>query len=265
MDLYAALAQDSDVEDLLPLQGLDDAWMWTAPNDRFRHAAALAPDGKHVFEIRTMDTWNEELAREVLAFALMHSADFLGSERFLTAVSGFDSPIRDFDTVASIDPSITEYTHDSPELTEAIVPVFPAWYFEFSDLATRDEATFQAEDSNGLNKTLLTREPLPFCRLRYANSKARTHSPGSKRFIARRPELAYNLAELSDTDDTSFVEFENRLGEVWPVTWRDGLWHVADGAAGAPGAVVGDPAAPVRTFDRAAVLAFAQASLEKHR
>jgi hypothetical protein len=136
MDLHAALDHESDVLDLAPLTGVDDAWMWTGPNDRFRHAAALAADGKHSFEIRTMDSWNEEIARAVLAFAVVHSEEFLGSDSLTTPVAGFTSPVRSFDTVASISPRVTRYQHDAPELTDATVPVFPAWHFEFSENAT---------------------------------------------------------------------------------------------------------------------------------
>jgi hypothetical protein len=256
MDLHAALDHESDVLDLAPLTGVDDAWMWTGPNDRFRHAAALAADGKHSFEIRTMDSWNEEIARAVLAFAVVHSEEFLGSDSLTTPVAGFTSPVRSFDTVASISPRVTRYQHDAPELTDATVPVFPAWHFEFSENATPPEIEFLLKNPNGLQKTELERPPLPFHRIRFANSKMRTSTPGNGMHLAYRDVLAFNLKELANTDETSFVEFENRLGEVWNVVWHNGTWLVtgADDSGAEPRA---------RTLGLDDVLAFTAVQLEK--
>jgi hypothetical protein len=256
MDLHAALDQDSDVLDLAPLAGLDDAWMWRGPNDRFRHAAALAADGKHSFEIRTMDSWNEELARAVLSFAVLHSEEFLASESLTTPIAGFTSPVRDFDTVASISPRITQYRHDAPDLTDATVPVFPAWHFEFSANATPPEIEFLLQNPNGLQKTELERSPLPFHRIRFANSKMRTSTPGDGMHLAYRDVLAFNLKELANTDESSFVEFENRLSEVWNVVWRDGTWLAtsADDSGAEP---------RTRTLSLDDALEFAAAQLEK--
>lgn len=256
MDLHAALDQDSDVRDLAPLTGVDGAWMWTGPNDRFRHAAALAADGEHSFEIRTMDSWNEEVARAVLAFAVAHSEEFLGSENLTTPVTGFTSPVRDFDTVASISSRVTRFQHDVPELTDATVPVFPAWHYEFSEHATPPEIEFLLKNPNGLQKTELGRSPLPFHRIRYANSRMQTSSPSDDLYIAYRNVLEFNLKELANTDETSFVEFENHLGEAWIVFWRDGAWRII--------AAEDNPTEPqVQTFDLGSLLEFTAAQLEK--
>ena len=127
VDLRAALARDSDVVDLRPLPGLADAWTWTGPIDRFQMADVPGADGVHSFEIRTLDSWNEELARAVLAFARQHSAALVRPERLFTPVAGFQPPVPGFtfDTVASVGPGTSSYRHDDvPELTEATVPVF---------------------------------------------------------------------------------------------------------------------------------------------
>lgn len=254
MDLHAALAQDSEVEELQPLPGLANAWMWVGPNDRFRSASVLAPDGEHAFELCAMDSWNEDLARAVLAFAVEHADELLGGDAFLTPVSGFKSTTEKFDTVSSISTDVFQYDHDDvPELAEATVAVFPAWHFEFSESATLDEAKVQIEDANGLNITVWDRKPLPFHRLRYINEKTQSRTRGTERKISTRDMYLRYLADLENTDENSFVEFENRLGEAWHVTWHDGLWHAA---------AIDDPTAPARTFDRAGIAAFAEESLQ---
>ena len=86
-----------------------------------------------------MDSWNEELARAVLTFAVAHSDTLLGSEGLTSPITGFTSAVRDFDTVASIGSQVKRYQHDAPDLTDATVPVFPAWHFEFSENATQLE------------------------------------------------------------------------------------------------------------------------------
>lgn len=230
VDLHAALARDSEVVDLRPLAGLAGAWTWTGPNDRFRMAAVPAADGAHSFEICTLDSWNEELARAVLAFALQHSAALVQPERLFTPVAAFQPPAPGFtfDTVASVGSGVSSYPHDDvPELTEATVPVFPAWSFEFSELLTRAEAEYLVTRASGLRKTYLDREPLPFHRMRFINSKMRNRTLGNGRKLTDRGVLAHNLTELAGTDASSFVEFENRFGAVWTVTWRDDGWHVA--------------------------------------
>jgi hypothetical protein len=74
--------------------------------------------------------------------------------------------------------------------------------------------------------------------------------------LAYRDVLAFNLKELANTDETSFVEFENRLGEVWNVVWHNGTWLVtgADDSGAEPRA---------RTLGLDDVLAFTAVQLEK--
>jgi hypothetical protein len=59
-----------------------------------------------------------------------------------------------------------------------------------------------------------------------------TRSPGDGRHLAYRDGLAPHVKELADTDESSFVEFENHLGEVWSVAWRGGAWLVAGAGGG---------------------------------
>jgi hypothetical protein len=143
-------------------------------------AAVPAADGVHSFEIRTLDTWNEQLARAGLTFAPRHSTALIQPERPFTAVAGFEPPMADFafDTVASIGAGVSSYRHDEvPELTEATVPVFPAWSFEFSELLTPGEAEYLATRANGLRATYFDREPLPFHRMRFVKSRMRNRTP----------------------------------------------------------------------------------------
>lgn len=168
----------------------------------------------------------------MLALAVLHGEELLSSDRLATPVTGFVCPVRDFDTVASISPRVTRYPHDTPELTNDTVPVFLAWHFEFSEQATPPETEFLLEDPDRLQATDLGRSPLPFHRIRFANSKNGPRSPGDGRHLAYWDGLALRLKERAGTDENSFVGFENHLGEVWNVAWRGGAWIVAGAGGG---------------------------------
>lgn len=193
-----------------PIEGLPDAWHWSRVI--FNFDAVLTQDREHALELRVMGRYDADLARAVLEFAREHSARIVASDRPLVALDGFACPGWEFDTVAAVSPDVHEnHAQDDPELHKATYTLFPAYRCEFSGTETVDEAVHLFRLA--LQPTKLDREPVPFLRMRYDNTRTRSHSVGPDRGLA---PLSVLLNELSLLDGApgSWVEWENRVGSV---------------------------------------------------
>lgn len=193
-----------------PIEGLPDAWHWSRVI--FNFDAILTPDREHALEMRVMGRYDAALARAVLEFAREHSAEITGTGRPLVALGGFSCPGWEFDTVAAVSPGVHDnHAQDDADLHKATYTLFPGHRFEFSGTETEEEAIHLFR--NALQPTKLDRAPVPFLRMRYDNTRTKSHSVGPDRGIA---PLSVLLNELSLLDGApgSWVEWENRLGEV---------------------------------------------------
>lgn len=206
--------------------GLSDAWHWS-PNPRFHFAAALTEDGEHVVQVNARDTYDEELVRALLVFTRERGADIVADQRPLFPLFGFRSEGRSFDVAAvAAPPTHDRHARENPELHDVTYAVFPGWHYEFSGTETLDEARFRFAHPQGLQSAKLDREPLPYLKMRYENTKTKGGSEGPHRGFTKPPVLHRELDLLQGAND-SFVEFENFRNEVWRVEWA-GDWTLID-------------------------------------
>jgi hypothetical protein len=243
MDLVGTL---SGMPGAVPFDGLPDAWHWS-PNRRFNFVAALNADREHVLQINTIDRFDPDLVRAVLAFAREHGAELFADKRPLIPLLGFAYTGFGFDTVVAVSPDVHQYhERDNAELHELTDAVFPAWHYEFSGTEPADEARFRYGHPQGVRSSRLDREPSPYLKMRYDNTRTKSGSIGPDRGFTKLATLNRELELLDGTAD-SFVEFENYRGEVWRVEWA-GTW-----------VLIGDDGR--RTIDLPELLTFAHARL----
>jgi hypothetical protein len=211
-----------------PLAGVDDAWQWS-PAPGLHFSGILSADRTRLFHFVYADSADEAIVPEVLIFAREHSAE-LTADRPLSAVAGLSCSERDFDTLASLPPSIhRQYQYELPEFTPFVVVVFPGYRCEFAGDESEPETLARRRL---INPSVLDREPSPFLKMRYDNTRTLSRSKGKDRGIAAINVLLRELPLLEDAPG-SFVEFENRHREVWHVTWQpDRGWLVAEGTGG---------------------------------
>lgn len=224
MDIARAVA---DIPGATPAFGIPDAWMWS-PAPGLVFAGALSADGEHLFRVNTRDSFDESLVRDVFVFAREHSADLLADDRPLVPLTGFASAGAPFDTVTGIRPDLRNpHENEHTALREVNRVIFAAYEIEFSGVETFDEAYVRLR--HHLRLADMRRDPAPFLKMRYENTKTRGGSEGDRRGLADLGTLQRELTLLEGTTD-SFVEFENRKLEVWSVRW-DGEW-IATGVQG---------------------------------
>jgi hypothetical protein len=226
--------------------GLADAWYWSpAPGIDF--AAVICPDGRHVFQVATRDSYDADLCRAVLGFALDHSEDLVGSLRPVTVIPGFALADRQFDVVVARRPSPNRrYTKEPSGLEGLTIPVSPAYHYEFSGDENEEDCDFRFKRMLGVPD--LDREPCPFVKMRFHNTRGQARTPGPERVFVYPIALYTELRDLEDSPD-SFVEFENWQGIVCRAEWRDGLTLTEEG--------VTVPITLAELVDRADALLFA--------
>ncbi|GAA1412334.1 hypothetical protein GCM10009639_64490 [Kitasatospora putterlickiae] len=196
-----------------PIAGLPDAWHWSRAI--FNIDAILTQDREHLLEMRVMGRYDAALAQAVLTLARERSTDITESDRPLVALAGLASPDWTFDTVAAVSPDVHDnHAQDDTDLHRATWTLFPGHSCEFSGTETQEEARHLFRLA--LRPTKLDRDPIPFLRMRYHNTRTRSHSVGPDRGIA---PLSVLLNELSLLDGApgSVVEWENRTGELLKV------------------------------------------------
>jgi len=210
-----------------PLAGLSDAWYWSRV-PVFGFAGALSADGERLLQFSGRESYDEELAVSVLGFAREREGEIFARNAHWGALGGFQPPAgrRDFDAVVGISPDVHRaYRLERPELTSHVRMVFPAYACEFAAAAdeTPDEAVTRYRM---LRLNELGRDPLPYLRMRYANTLTQGRSTNRGRGFTEPGRLVDELRWM-EGGDGSFVEFENRHGRVWRAEWRGG-WFVAE-------------------------------------
>ncbi|MCM2425377.1 hypothetical protein [Streptomyces sp. RKAG337] len=216
--------------DAAPMAGLDDAWLW-APAPTLHFAGALSADGKRLLQLNARDSFDQDLAVATLAFARAHEEELVARNPRFGALDGFAAPggFR-FDSVVFIAPEVHEfYGYDRPELTPFVRLAYPAYASEFAGDETLVEALtrFSVMRLNDFG-----RDPLPFLKMRFANTRTLGRSTNKGRGFTDPRNLESELRAL-DGSAGSFVEFENRHRHVWRVEWHDryyvAVWDTQDG------------------------------------
>ncbi|MFF3405435.1 hypothetical protein ACFYW8_04320 [Streptomyces sp. NPDC002742] len=113
------------------------------------------------------------------------------------------------------------YRVENPDLAPHVRLTFPAHSCEFSGDETLEEAVSRYRT---LKMNNFDREPLPFLKMRYTNTRTRGRSGNPGRGLTEPKRLLEEL-RLMEGGEGSFVEFENRHGKVWRVEWH-GAWFI---------------------------------------
>ena len=207
------------------LPGLDQAWRWAGENNRFQYAATPANDGVHILQTYTLDAYDEPVVRDVLAYAREHADNLSPDSPPLQILPGFTTPGRNFDAVVLVSPAVhSAYRDERQELHPITFLAFPAYSTEYSGRETIAEAKLRALSSRGILLANLNRMPNTYVKLRYVNATTKARTIGDERGFSTVQTLAREL-ELLENSPGSFVEFENRQGQVWQVEWH-GHWSV---------------------------------------
>ncbi|GAA3851633.1 hypothetical protein [Streptomyces sedi] len=210
--------------DAAELDGLDNAWRWSpAPGIDF--AGALSDDGRRLIQTSSRDSYRDDLAVATLRFAREREEELFARNPHLGSAAGFAAPDgAHFDAVAGAAPAVHRFYHvELPELTPLVRVVFPAYVCEFSGDETLEESITRYRM---LQVTRWERGPVPFLKMRFANTRTLGRSTNEGRGLT---DLAVLERELQLMDDApgSFVEFENRHAHVWRVEWH-GAWYIAE-------------------------------------
>ncbi|MDT0268052.1 hypothetical protein RM844_17360 [Streptomyces sp. DSM 44915] len=216
MDLRQTVAS---FRNCAPLADATDAWVWS-PAPGLHFSGALSPAGDTLFQLSYRGEYREEIARAVAVFSREHAAELASPERPLTPVAGFAAPGFAFDTLAALPPAVHQhYEYENPELNPFVYEVFPGYACEFA--GDENEAETQAR-RRLISPSTLDREPVPYLKMRFRNTRTGVHSQGTQRGLAPLAILHQELAGLMDAPG-SFVEFENRHHEVWRAAFDDTL------------------------------------------
>ncbi|MFJ6573235.1 hypothetical protein ACIQNU_38080 [Streptomyces sp. NPDC091292] len=195
-----------------PVSGLASAWRWS-PNPMFTFTAALSTDGRHNLQVNVRGPYDEGLVTALLAHARAHDSTFVGQGRPLVGIEGFAYAGTAFDTVGVAGADVHGYhATENPELAAVTYAVFPAYASEISGRENGEEAWGRFRKMLQPNK--LDRTPVPFVKMRYDNTRTRSASKGDARGFAPLDTLVRELGLLDDASG-SFVEWENRHGDIW--------------------------------------------------
>lgn len=193
----------------------------------FTFTAALSADRKHLLQVTARGANDEDLVRALLEFARERSSEFVGSGAQLAFLEGFRHGGSPFDGVGVAAPKVHGYhANENPELNTVTYAVFPAYRSEISGRETEEEAGGRFVKM--LQPTKLDRAPVPFVKMRYDNTKTRSQSKGDDRGFTQVATLQRELG-LLDGAEGSFVEWENRRGQVWRAEWSGGVCQLTSG------------------------------------
>ncbi|MER6820496.1 hypothetical protein [Streptomyces sp. AC04842] len=191
-------------------------------------AGAVTAEGRRLLQTNQRGRRDEELARAVLAFARQYEEPLIGKGRPIAAVRGFSAPGYAFDAVAATAPEVHgHHKARNPDLTAVTYIVFPAFETEVSGRESLEEA--QARYQKMLSPAEIGREAVPFLKMRFENTRTSGGSTNPGRALTYPRMLRQEVPQLKGAPG-GFVEWENRVGEAWRVTW-DGEW-VLSGAEG---------------------------------
>jgi hypothetical protein len=198
------------------VDGVPDAWFRThAPT--FGEHVVLSGDREHAFRFFAHDSYDEGLARAILA-AVRERGDELAAppEQPLAVVTGFRPPGFAFDTLVSIGPGVHRYDVDEADVHAVTRAVIPAYRCEFSGFETEDQVAHRHNRAAGVQGTRWNREPNPYLRMRHRTDSGREIP---ERGFVNPSRLLTEFARLPGRDG-GFVEFENWQRRVWTVTWQ---------------------------------------------
>jgi len=219
IDIAQEVARIAGVE---PFPGLSSAWRWS-PTPRFTFALALNRDGDAAFQVNALESFDEDLVRAVLEFSRLRGLDVLSRHMPLNIELGFRHADYEFDAVATARPEVHGYHVGRNELlNEFVVVVFPAFRCEISGTESMDEALLRFK--RALRPTLLKRDPSPYLRMRYDNTRTGAGSIGPGRGFTTVDVLLREMRLLEGAEG-SFVECENVGGNVCRIGWH-GDWVV---------------------------------------
>ncbi|MEU9548102.1 hypothetical protein AB0D88_03520 [Streptomyces werraensis] len=222
MDLLATL---TGFPDAAPLTGLDQAWTWSL-GPVLHFAGAVTADGNRLLQTNQRGRHDEDLARAVLAFARQHEEALIGEGRPIAAVHGFSAAGYAFDAVAAVAPEVhCHHKTQNPDLTAVTYIVFPAFATEVSGRESPEEA--QARYQKMLSPAEIGRDAVPFLKMSYDNPRTGGGSANDGRALAYPRTLRQEIPQLEGSPG-GFVEWENRVGEVWRVAWDQG-WALCGG------------------------------------
>lgn len=207
--------------------GLESAWRWS-PNPMFTFTAALSTDGEHNLQVNVRGPYDEGLVTALLAHARAHDGEFVGRGRPLVGIENFQHPGAEFDTVGVATAEVHGYhATENRELSAVTYAVFPAHASEISGRESEEEAWGRFRKMLQPNK--LDRAPAPFVKMRYDNTRTGSGSKGDARGFAPLATLVRELGLIEDAPG-SFVEWENRHGDVWRAdSTGDGIRLTHDG------------------------------------
>ncbi|MGW6062806.1 hypothetical protein [Streptomyces sp. NPDC055189] len=220
-------------KNLSPLPGLTDAWSWS-PVRTVNFAGALSADGRRLLQLSGPGPFDRELAASTLEFARKREPEIFARNPHIGTADGFCAPRtrtvggeqHRFDVVVGLSPGTHGfYRVENPDLTPHVRLVFPAYAYEFSGTETLDEAIsrYRMLRLSGFDR----RDPVPYLKMRYANTRTRGRSTNPGRGYTKERTLEQELRQLENALG-SFVEFENRHGKVWRVEWHTGPWLIAE-------------------------------------
>ncbi|MEQ8148290.1 hypothetical protein [Streptomyces sp. OP7] len=208
-----------------PLAGLDRAWTWSL-GPVLHFAGAVTADGRRLLQTNQRGRHDEGLAREVLAFARRHEDALIGDGRPIMAVRGFSAAGYVFDAVALTTPEVHgHHKAQNPDLTPVTYIVFPAFASEVSGRESLEEA--RARYRKMLSPADIGRDAVPFLRMRFANPRTGGGSTNPGRALTYPRLLRQEIPQLEGVAG-GFVEWENRVGDVWRVEWDQG-WVLIGG------------------------------------
>ncbi|MGH6655210.1 MAG: hypothetical protein ACRDVE_08390, partial [Actinocrinis sp.] len=175
MDLAAVI---SAMPNAAPLAGLPQAWHWDkAPG--FDLAAALSSDGKYLFQLAALRSYDAGLVADALAFARQHESELiLSPDRPLALAEGFAHPGRSFDMVVAVGPGVHKFHEKDGQLHDVTRSVFAAYRCEFSGTESEDDVYYRYSRAAGATPNRLGREPRPTMKIRYRPDDGRVmHKP----------------------------------------------------------------------------------------
>ncbi|SOD67247.1 hypothetical protein SAMN06297387_12940 [Streptomyces zhaozhouensis] len=211
------------------LDGVPDAWEWS-PAPGLNFSGVVDASSGVLFQSHYRGKRDTRMDEAVAKFIRAHSGELAVPTRPLNPVSGFSAPGYSFDVLVSLPPEIhRHYEYENPELNPFVYVVFPAYALEFA--GDEDEAEAEARERQ-IDPWVLDREPVPYLKMRFDNTRTQARSRGSARGFARHTMFHHELGELEGSPG-SFVEFENRRHEVWRVEWDGGLVLTGAGVEGA--------------------------------
>lgn len=205
-----------------PLEGLPGAWYWR-PVPGLRFVGTPSCDGQRLLQVNAAGSFDARAVAEMLRFARGHEEAMFAANRHMSCAGGFRGPgMWRFDALAGVGPAVHDfYSLQRPELTARTRIFFLAYEQEFSGREDLEDARARYDM---LPAGLADRPPVPWVKMRYINTRTRSHSIGPQRGFTHPDVLTRELRDMEGGQE-SMVEFEDRHGKVWRVKWNDGWWY----------------------------------------